>query len=86
LLANNHTPSPPPIHNPQFLFLVVLQVIDELSTLVKVAKKLADKRTGFERLQARAGRVYYSPTYQLIVNVMLFLVTLLTVAQLTNAP
>jgi hypothetical protein len=50
------------------------QVICELSALVEVAKRLADKRTSFERLQARASHLYHSQAYQLIVNAMLFLV------------
>ncbi len=50
------------------------QVISELSALVVAAKRLADKRTRFERLQACAAQLYYSQAYQLVVNALLFLV------------
>ncbi len=51
-----------------------LQVISELSALVEVAKRHADTRTDFERVQAYASKLYHSPAYQLVVNAMLFLV------------
>jgi hypothetical protein len=51
-----------------------LQVISELSALVDFAKNAADMRTSFERLQARAGLLHYSQTYQLVVNAVIVLV------------
>jgi hypothetical protein len=62
------------ILNSLLLSLSGVQVISELSELVEVAKRLADTRTTFERLQAHASRLYYSRAYQLVVNAMLFLV------------
>ena len=53
-----------------------MQVIDELTMLVKIAKHRADKRTPFEKAQQRLARVYNLPTYQHTVTGLLVLVSL----------
>jgi hypothetical protein len=52
-----------------------LQVIDELTLLVAMAKRRSDKRTPFEKAQHRLGRVYNLPAYQHTVTGLLVVVS-----------
>jgi hypothetical protein len=53
-----------------------MQVIDDLTMLVKVAKHRADKRTSFEKAQHRLALVYNRPAYQNTVTALLVVVGL----------
>jgi hypothetical protein len=55
---------------------VAVQVIDDLTMLVRIAKHRADKRTPFEKAQHRLARIYNLPSYQNTVTGLLVLVSL----------
>jgi hypothetical protein len=52
----------------------LVQVIDELIMLVKIAKHRADKRTSFQKAQHRLGSIYNRPAYQHTVTALLVVV------------